>query len=366
MSSERVFNFSAGPCTMPVEILEQAAAEMTNWNGSGMSTMEMSHRSKEFVGIYNECEANLREIMNVPANYKILMLQGGATSQFAAVPLNLLGSTEATGDYIVTGQWGDKAAKECQKYGKATRAVDTKPTKYTIIPPPEEWNLNGNAAFAHYCANETVNGVEFKYTPEVTVPLVGDISSNFLSKPVDIEKHVMLYAGAQKNAGPAGVTVCMVREDALGKEMPICPSAFSWKAYADADSMYNTPPCYAIYMMGLYLKYTKQKGGIQFWDELADKKSAAVYDTVDGSDGFYGCPIDKGCRSRMNLPFVIKGGDEVLEKKFLEDAKKSKLFTLAGHRSVGGIRASLYNGMPLEGVDALVNFMKSFQSENSA
>jgi len=263
--------------------------------------------------------------------------------------------------------WGDKAAKEAGKYGTVSRAADTKSSKYTCIPSQSEWKLDPEASYVHYTANETVNGVEFKYTPDVgSVPLVTDMSSNFLSKPVDVEKHVLMYAGAQKNAGPAGVTCTIVREDVLGKELPICPTQMSYKEFAAADSMYNTPPCYAMYVMSLYMEYTKAKGGISYWDDLSEKKSQAVYGTIDASDGFYTCPIDSKVRSRMNVPFQIKGGDEALEKKFLEQAKKMKLYNLAGHRSVGGCRASLYNGVPLEGVDALISFMKSFADENAA
>jgi phosphoserine aminotransferase len=364
----RVFNFSAGPCIMPYEVLQQAQKELTNFRGSGMSIMEMSHRSKEFMAVSAHAHNMIREVLDVPQNYKIILLQGGATTQFAAVPLNMLGTPQAKCDYLVTGQWGDKAAKEAGKYAASVnRACDTKATKYTVIPDQSEWQLDPEAAFCHYCANETVNGVEWKTTPKTAVPLVGDHSSNFLSKPIDVESHAVVYAGAQKNAGIAGVTVVIAREDYMGvKELPICPTGMSWKQFAAADSMYNTPPCWAMYMMSLYLDYTKSKGGVKYWDEISDKKSSAVYSVVDNSDGFYTCPVDKSCRSRMNLPFQIKGGDEALEKKFLEEAKKKKLYTLAGHRTVGGIRASLYNGMPVEGVDALVNFMKDFATDNAA
>jgi len=364
---DRVYNFSAGPCALPMEVLIQCQAEMLNYRGSGMSVLEMSHRSKEFMAISANAHNVVREVLNIPQNYKILLLQGGATGQFAAVPLNLLPKLGAKADYVVTGQWGDKAAKEAGKYGTVSRAADTKSSKYTCIPSQSEWKLDPEASYVHYTANETVNGVEFKYTPDVgSVPLVTDMSSNFLSKPVDVEKHVLMYAGAQKNAGPAGVTCTIVREDVLGKELPICPTQMSYKEFAAADSMYNTPPCYAMYVMSLYMEYTKAKGGISYWDDLSEKKSQAVYGTIDASDGFYTCPIDSKVRSRMNVPFQIKGGDEALEKKFLEQAKKMKLFNLAGHRSVGGCRASLYNGVPLEGVDALISFMKSFADENAA
>jgi len=364
-AADRVFNFSAGPCCFPLEVLEKASAEMVNWNGAGMGVVEMSHRSKEFMGIAAKTEADLRELLNVPQDWKVLLLQGGATGQFAAVPLNLLGSPDGIGDYAVTGQWGDKAEKECKKFGAANRVCDTKATKYTTIPPVSEWKLTPGAQYLHYTHNETVNGVEFQTIPDVDVPLVADVSSNFLTRSLDFNKHVAFYAGAQKNAGPAGVTVTMVHQDKLGKEMPICPTFFSWKAFADADSMYNTPPCYSIYLMGLYLQYTKEKGGIQFWDEMATKKSGMLYDAVDGSSGFYTCPIDKACRSRVNVPFQIQGGNDELEKKFLNEAKARKLYTLAGHRTVGGIRASLYNGMPMEGIDTLVSFMKDFATENA-
>jgi phosphoserine aminotransferase len=366
MAEGRVHNFSAGPCCLPVEVLEQCRDEMLNWQGCGMGVMEMSHRSKEFISISNDAHNLVRELCDVPANYKILLLAGGATGQFSAVPLNLLGDSESSADYAVTGQWGDKAAKECLKFGKSKRCVDTKSTKYTVIPDVSEWTLDASAKYLHYTSNETVNGVEFKAVPKVDVPLVCDHSSNFLTKQIDFNNHVVVYAGAQKNAGPAGVTVTMVREDAMGKTLPVCPTFFDYKAYADADSMYNTPPCYAMYVMSLYLKHTKAKGGLTFWNEQSEKKSTAVYDAVNSSDGFYTCPIDPSCRSRTNVPFQIKGGDEALEKKFLAEAGKAKLVNLAGHRTVGGIRASLYNAMSLEGVDTLVSFMKSFAQENAA
>merc|ERR1719498_791520 len=330
--------------------------------------MEMSHRSKEFVGIAKEAEANLREVLNVPADYKVFFNQGGATLQFASIPLNMLGQKNKA-DYLVTGQWGEKAAKECNKYGTGQIACNTKPTKFTSIPKKEEWKLDAEAAYVHYCDNETVNGVEWASTPDVgSVPLVADMSSNFVSRKVDVRKHAVIYAGVQKNLGPSGMCVSLLSpEAASGKnEMKICPTYCSWKTTADNDSMYNTPACYTIYAMGEYLKYTKKVGGISHWEELSAKKSSMIYDVIDGSDGFYGCPVNKDCRSRMNIPFVIKGGDEALEKKFLEEAKKVKLYTLAGHRSVGGCRASLYNGMPEEGVVKLCDFMKSFQDENRA
>jgi phosphoserine aminotransferase len=362
----RVYNFSAGPSMMPVEVLKRVQEEMVNCRGAGMSVMEMSHRSKEFVAIAKEAEANLRDVLSIPADYKVFYQQGGATLQFAAVPLNLLG-TKTKADYLVTGQWGDKAQKEAAKYCVSQIACNTKASKYTTIPAVADWKVDPESAYVHYCMNETVNGVEFKATPEVgDVPLVADMSSNFLSRPVEISKHAAIYAGLQKNAGPAGMAVNIVNPKFCdgSRELKINPTYTSWKVCAENDSMYNTPACFTMYVMGEYLKYTKSKGGVAYWDELAEKKSNLLYDTIDGSDGFYTAPVDKACRSRMNVPFVIKGDDADLTKKFLEDAKKVKLYTLAGHRSVGGCRASIYNGMPLEGVEKLAEFMKSFMDEN--
>eukprot|EP00928_Gymnodinium_smaydae_P067795 TRINITY_DN5078_c0_g1_i1.p2 TRINITY_DN5078_c0_g1~~TRINITY_DN5078_c0_g1_i1.p2 ORF type:complete len:369 (-),score=96.99 TRINITY_DN5078_c0_g1_i1:1757-2863(-) len=366
MAEGRVYNFSAGPSAMPLEVLQEIQKEMVNYKGAGMSVMEMSHRSKEFMGIASEADKNLRDIFDVPSDYKVMMQQGGATLQFASIPLNMLGS-KGKADYLITGQWGEKAFKECNKYGKGQTACNTKSNKFTTIPDPKEWKLDAEAAYVHYCDNETVNGVEFNFTPEVgDVPLVADMSSNFCSKPINVRKHAYIYAGVQKNLGPAGMAVSFVRPDfATGKhELPICPTYCSFKTTIDAESMYNTPACFTIYAMGEYLKYTKKVGGLAHWTELAAKKSTALYDCIEGSDGFYKCPVQKGCRSRMNVPFIINGGDEALEKKFLEEAKKVKLYQLAGHRSVGGCRASLYNGMPVQGVELLVDFMKSFKDEN--
>jgi len=352
---------------MPLEVLESVQREMVNYKGTGMSVMEMSHRSKEFMGIYTEAEQNLREIFDVPGEYKVIFVQGGATLQFSAIPLNMLGSAEAKADYIITGQWSEKAHKECAKYGKPQTVCNSKPTKFTTIPDRAKWTLDPQAAYAHYCMNETVNGVEFHDIPDVgNVPLVADMSSNFCSRSIEVRKHAYIYAGLQKNLGPAGISVGIVRNDfADGKrEMGICPTYCSWKICADNGSMYNTPASFTMYVMGEYLKYTKKVGGLAHWSELSDKKSQLLYNTIDDSNGFYHCPVDKTCRSRMNVPFTINGGDEALEKRFMEGAKKVQLYTLAGHRSVGGCRASLYNGMPLEGVEKLSEYMKSFMDEN--
>jgi len=362
----RIYNFSAGPSMMPVEVLEKVQKEMLNYKESGMSVMEMSHRSKTFVSIAEAAEKDLRDIMEVPADYKVCFFQGGATLQFSAVPLNMLG-TKTKADYLITGTWGEAAHKEAAKYCIGHTVCNSKPEKFTIIPDKSVWKLDPEAAYVHYCMNETVNGVEFATTPEVgNVPLVADMSSNFMSKPIEVGKHAAIYAGLQKNVGPAGMAVTIIRDDfASGaNELKICPTYCSWKTCAEARSMYNTPACFTIYVMGEYLKYTKQVGGIHYWNTQSAKKSGMIYDVIDGSDGFYFAPVEKSCRSRMNVPFVINGDDEVLTKKFFVDAEKMKLYTLAGHRSVGGCRASLYNGMPVEGVEVLADFMKSFMDEN--
>jgi len=366
-AADRVQNFSAGPSQMPVEVLEEVQRQMLNFKGTGQSIMEMSHRSKEYMQVATEAEKDLRDILDVPAEYKVFFMQGGATLQFSCVPMNLLGGENTKADYIVTGQWSDKAQKECERYGTGQVVCSTKATKFTSIPDPSSWKLDPGAAYVHYCMNETVNGVEFAYTPAVgDVPLIADMSSNFCSKPVEVRKHAAIYAGIQKNLGPAGMAVNIVRDDLLtGKnEMKICPTYCSWKTCADNGSMYNTPACFTLYVMGEYLKYTKKVGGLAYWEEQSDKKSRCLYDMIDGSDGFYGCPVEKAARSRMNVPFTIQGGNEALEKKFLEGARKVQLYNLAGHRSVGGCRASLYNGMPLEGVEKLREFMQSFMDEN--
>jgi len=366
MAEGRIYNFSAGPSQMPLEVLEEVQRELVNYKGTGMSVMEMSHRSKEYMAIAAQAEKDLRDIYGIPGDYKVIFAQGGATLQFSSVPLNMLGS-KAKADYVVTGQWSDKASKECKKYGVPNNVCDTKATKYTSIPAVNTWKVDKDAAYIHYCANETVNGVEFSYTPDVgDVPLVADMSSNFVSKPIDVSKHAYIYAGAQKNLGPAGISIGILHPKFAdgSSELKICPTYCSFKTMADNASMYNTPASFTWYVIAEYLKYTKKVGGVQHWAEQSDKKAGLIYSIIDGSDGFYNCPVEKDARSRMNVPFTIAGGDEAMEKKFLDDAKKVNLFTLAGHRSVGGCRASLYNGMPLEGVEKLGDFMKSFMDEN--
>ena len=364
-----MFNFSAGPSMLPVEILEQVQADMLNYKGSGQSVMEMSHRSKEYLQIYNAAEKDLRDLLSIPQHYKVLNLQGGATLQFSAIPLNLLGGTDGNKcDYIVTGQWSEKSYVEAKKYGDARTIVDMKPTKFTSISDPTSWSPREDARYVYYCDNETVNGVEFQYVPDAHgIPLVADMSSNFMSRHVDVSKYAVIYAGVQKNLGPAGNTVVIVDEKYLGKsEHPMTPIYCSWKTASDAGSMYNTPSCFSIYVMGLYLKYTKEKGGLQYWEDLSAKKSNLIYNLIDSSDGFYGAPVEKSCRSRMNIPFIIDGGNEALEKKFLDEATAAGLINLAGHRSVGGLRASVYNGMPIEGVESLAAFMTDFQEKVAA
>jgi len=363
-AKERVYNFSAGPSTLPLEVLLEAQNDMLSYQGTGMGVMEMSHRGKTFVAIATQAEKDLRDLLNVPATHKVFFMQGGATLMFAGVPMNMIGDSSSTADYLITGQWGEKAHKECKKYGKANEACNTKPTKFTTIPPKSEWKLTSGAKYVHYCYNETVNGVEWSAIPDVEAPLVADMSSNFMSRNIHADKHAFIYAGIQKNLGPAGMAIGIADEKVLGKSIPMCPSYMDWKGCVDAESMLNTPACYTWYMMGVYLKYTKEKGGLSYWDELADKKSRLLYDAIDNSNGFYTAPVAKDCRSRMTVPFQILGGNEELEKKFLKEAEKVKLFTLAGHRSVGGCRAAIYNGMPVKGVETLTSFMKSFAEEN--
>jgi phosphoserine aminotransferase len=367
--SKRVFNFSAGPSMLPVEVLEKVQSQMLCYNSTGQSVMEMSHRSKEYLQIYNQAEKDMRDILNIPAHYKILNLQGGATLQFSAIPLNLLGGEGSKKcDYAITGQWSEKSFAEAKKYGEPHAVLDTKNSKYTTIPDQSKWSVRPDAEYLYYCDNETVNGVEFQFVPDSNgIPLISDMSSNFMSRAIDIQRHAIIYAGVQKNLGPAGNTVVIVDDKYLtGKrEHPLTPVYCSWETQFKAQSMYNTPSCFAIYVMGLYLEYTKEKGGVAYWEEMSKKKSDLLYSAIDDSDSFYSAPVHKSCRSRMNVPFIICGGIESLEMKFLDQATKAGFVNLAGHRSVGGLRASLYNGMPYEGVEKLVTFMSEFREVNS-
>jgi phosphoserine aminotransferase len=357
----RVFNFSAGPAVLPEEVLRQAASEMTDWRGSGMSVMEMSHRGKEFVSIAEKAEADLREIMNIPNNYKVLFLQGGATSQFAMVPMNLL-KGKKTADYINTGQWSKKAISEAKRYCNVNIVATSEANNFKTIPPQSEWKLDPNAAYVHYTPNETIGGVEFHNIPEAgNVPLIADMSSTILSRPVDVSKFGLIYAGAQKNIGPAGLTIVIIREDMIGEPASGAPLMFSYKTHADNGSMYNTPPTYAWYIAGLVFEWLKKKGGLKAMAEINKRKAYKLYTAIDNSD-FYNNPVDEKYRSWMNVPFILKSPE--FDKPFIEESKKAGLVALKGHRSVGGMRASIYNAMPEEGVDALISFMEEFKKKN--
>ena len=353
-----IYNFSAGPAVLPQEVLQQARDEMLDWNASGMSVMEMSHRGKEFMGIAAQAEADLRELMNIPANYKVLFLQGGASSQFAMIPMNLLRG-KASADYVNTGEWSKKAIGEAKKYGEVNVVASGADKNFSYVPAFETWQRNPNAAYLHYTPNETIGGVEFGWIPESgDVPLVADMSSNILSRPLDVSKFGLIYAGAQKNIGPAGLTIVIVREDLIGQTVPGTPTMFDYKTHADNDSMYNTPPTYGIYIAGLVFQWLKRNGGIGAMEQTNIAKAKALYDAIDSSNGFYNCPVALSDRSRMNVPFTLK--DASLDSEFLKQAEQHGLLQLKGHRSVGGMRASIYNAMPLSGVQALVEFMNQF------
>jgi phosphoserine aminotransferase len=355
---ERIYNFSAGPAVLPREVLEQARDELVNWQGCGMSVMEMSHRGKEYMGIQAQAEVDLRELMGIPANYKVLFLQGGASMQFSMVPMNLYRG-KASADFLNTGVWSEKAIKEAKKYGGANVVASSEDRHFTYAPTQDAWKTDPNAAYLHYTPNETIGGVEIFWTPEASeVPLVADMSSTILSRAFDVSKFGLIYAGAQKNIGPAGVTVVIVREDLLGQTVPGTPTMFDYKLQAENDSMYNTPPTYGIYIAGLVFKLLKAKGGIAAMEKQNVLKANLIYDCLDAS-GFYTSPVARENRSRMNVPFTLK--DAALDEDFLKGAKARGLVQLKGHRSVGGMRASIYNAMPVEGVQALVDYMKEFE-----
>lgn len=359
----RVFNFSAGPAMLPAEVLQQASEEMLDWNGSGMSVMEMSHRGKEFVSIAEAAEADLRELMGIPSNYKVLFMQGGATGQFAGIPLNLM-PEGGSADYVVNGSWGKKAIKEVAKYGVGNLAASsaTDEGKFTTAPSRDSWNLSDKASYVHITQNETIEGVEFHDAPDTgSVPLVSDFSSTILSRPIDVEKYGLIYAGAQKNIGPSGMTIVIVRDDLIGNARSTTPMVFDYAQMAKADSMLNTPPCYAWYICGLVFKHLKAKGGLAAQFEINQRKAEKLYGAIDGSS-FYTNSVAKEHRSLMNVPFTLANAD--LDADFLAQAKGEDLLTLKGHRSVGGMRASIYNAMPEEGVDALVSFMAEFERKN--
>lgn len=357
----RVFNFSPGPATLPESVLRQAADEMLDWHGSGMSVMEMSHRGKEFMGIHAEAESLLRELMAIPANYKVLFMQGGAIGENAIVPMNLIGKT-GSADYINTGEWSKKSLKEAKSYGKVNVAASGEPGNFTSIPKQSEWKLDPNASYVHICSNETIGGVEYHWTPETgAVPLVADMSSNILARPIDVNKYGLIYAGAQKNMGPSGLTIVIVRDDLIGHALPVTPSAFNYKTQAENDSMYNTPPTYAIYIAGLVLKHVKERGGLKAMEEHNLAKAKVLYDYLDQSK-FYSNPVARDDRSLMNVPFKLK--DAALDDAFLKGAQERGMIQLKGHRVVGGMRASIYNAMPIEGVRALVQYMKEFEQQH--
>ncbi len=359
----RVYNFSAGPAVLPESVLKEAADEMLDYKGTGMSVMEMSHRSAAFQGIIDEAEADLRDLMGIPENYKVLFLQGGATLQFAGIPMNLLNVENPKADYIVTGGWSKKAFKEAKLYGDINLVASSEDENFTYVPNVDELEIRPDADYVYICENETVYGNKYHKLPETgDVPLVADVSSCFLSEPIDITKYGVIYGGVQKNIGPAGVVIVIVREDLLKDEVfPFVPNIMRWKSMAEAGSMVNTPPCYGIYICGKVFKWIKAQGGLAGMKKINDEKAAILYDYLDSTD-FYQAPVRKEDRSIMNVPFVT--GDPELDKKFVAEAKAAGIENIKGHRSVGGMRASIYNAMPIAGVQALVDFMKKFEAEN--
>ncbi len=358
---KRPYNFSAGPATMPEAVLQQAAAEMLDWHGSGMGVMEMSHRGKEFISICEQAEADLRELLAVPANFRILFMQGGALAENAIIPLNLARGGAA--DFVVTGSWSQKSYQEAGKFCQARLAASTQGSGFTALPAPASWQLGADSAYVHLCSNETIHGVEFHELPDLKAlgcdaPLVVDFSSNVASRPVDWSRVGLAFGGAQKNLGPAGLTLVIVRDDLLGQALPHCPSAFDFKLVAEAGSMYNTPPTYAIYMAGLVFQWLKRQGGVAAIEAANIAKAQSFYDYLDGSQ-LYENRVAHDCRSRMNIPFFLR--DESRNDAFLAGARAAGLLQLKGHKSVGGMRASLYNAMPIEGVQALVAYMQEFE-----
>ena len=361
----RAFNFSAGPAVMPEAVLQQAAAEMLDWHGSGMSVMEMSHRGKEFISIYEQAEADLRELLAVPSHFKILFMQGGGLAENAIVPLNL--SHGGPMDFVLTGSWSQKSQQEAGKYGPARIAATALSDNFTSLPSPATWQIGADSRYVHICGNETIHGVEFHELPDLkalgcNAPLVVDFSSHVASRSVDWQRVGLAFGGAQKNLGPAGLTLVIVREDLIGHALPHCPSAFDYKMVADNDSMYNTPPTYSIYVAGLVFQWLKKQGGIAAMAERNMAKAQLLYDFLDNSS-FYFNKVAHNCRSRMNVPFFLR--DESRNEAFLAGAKAANLLQLKGHKSVGGMRASLYNAMPLEGVQALVAYMRDFEKSQA-
>ncbi|OGA47029.1 MAG: phosphoserine transaminase [Betaproteobacteria bacterium RIFCSPLOWO2_12_FULL_62_13] len=357
----RVYNFSAGPAVLPEPVLKQAAEEMLDWHGSGMSVMEMSHRGKEFIAIHAQAEADLRELLAIPADYKVLFLQGGAAGQFAVVPMNLLRGKSAA-DYVNTGYWSKKAIGEAKRYCKVNVAASSQDANFTYAPKQDKWQLDLNAAYVHITSNETIGGVEFHWIPDTQgVPLVTDASSHILSRPMDVSRYGLIYAGAQKNIGPAGLTIVIVREELIGQASPTTPAVFDYKVQAEADSMHNTPPTYAVYIAGLVFQWLKNLGGLKKMEEINIAKAKLVYGYLDQTE-FYHSPVAREDRSRMNIPFTLR--NSALDDAFLKEAKSHALTQLKGHRSVGGMRASIYNAMPIDGVKTLVEFMREFERKH--
>ncbi|MDD3353482.1 3-phosphoserine/phosphohydroxythreonine transaminase [Zoogloea sp.] len=359
----RIHNFSAGPATLPAQVLEQVRDELLDWHGAGMGIMEMSHRGKDFTGVIQQAEADLRELMGIPGNYKVLFLQGGATLQFAQIPMNLLGGRSA--DYIVTGSWSKKAYKEAQRFGDVRLAATTEAAAFTRLPRGDELKLDPHAAYLHVCTNETIHGVEMFDLPDVPegVPLVADMSSHILSRPMDVSRYGLIYAGAQKNIGPAGLVIVIIREDLLDKASAMTPSVMNYATMAENGSMLNTPPTFGIYLAGLIFQNLKAQGGLAAMEQANSAKAKRIYDAIEASGGFYRNPVERSCRSRMNVPFTL--ANPALDAGFLAEAAERRLSGLKGHKSVGGMRASIYNAMTLEGVDALVDLMQDFAARKA-
>lgn len=357
----RVFNFGAGPATLPEPVLRRAAEEMLDWQGSGMSVMEMSHRGKHFIGIHAQAEADLRELLAVPKNYKVLFLQGGGAGQFSIVPMNLLRG-KASASYVNSGHWSTRAIAEARRYCKVTIAASSEDANFTYAPSQDKWRIDPAAAYVHYTSNETIGGVEFHWTPDTGgIPLVADASSHILSRPLDVSRFGLIYAGAQKNIGPAGMAIVIVRDDLIGQAAAYTPSIFDYKVQAGADSMQNTPPTFSVYIAGLVFQWLKQQGGVKKMEEINVAKALHVYDYLDQTE-FYRSPVAKEDRSRMNIPFSLRS--DKLDEEFLKQARACGLSELKGHRAVGGMRASIYNAMPMAGVKSLVEFMKEFERKH--
>lgn len=356
----RAYNFCAGPAALPEAVLKHASEEMLDYQGRGLSVMEMSHRSAEMVAIAEKAEQDLRDLLGISDDYHVLFLQGGASQQFAMVPMNLLGDG-GKADYVNTGQWSKKAIKEAQRFGQVNVVASSEDSNFTYVPAQEDWSLSADASYLHYTPNETIGGVEFPFIPQTDTPLVADFSSTILSRPLDVSRFGVIYAGAQKNIGPAGITVVIIRKDLVGKASASVPAMLDYKTHADAGSMYNTPPTYAWYLAGLVFQWLKDQGGLAAMEAINKRKADALYGYIDGSD-FYSNPVEPSCRSWMNVPFVL--ADAELDKTFLKEAEQARLLNLAGHRSVGGMRASIYNAVPEAAVTALIDFMKDFEKRH--